>query len=382
MKRTVPPDSFGPLHRWRLVLGQASDRALGDGLDERGQAMDAALQWLYGRGGAGDGRDVQERNGGQGPSQLDVPAWIDQVHTLFPRETIERLERDAVERYQISEVVTNPEVLRRVRPSEALLRAVLRTKHLMNAEVLALARELVRRVVDELMARLRVELRVAFSGARDRRRRSSLKVASNFDFKTTLRRNLKHWDPDTRRIVIQEAFFHSRVRRHTEPWQVILLVDQSGSMVASVIHSAITAACLWSIPGVKPHLVAFDTAVVDLTDDVSDPVELLMKVQLGGGTDIARAMTYGAELVSAPRRAIVVLISDLYEGGSTATLVQEVRDLVAQGSRVLCLTALDADAVPSYDRALGQTLADCGAYVGAMTPGQLAGFVADAVHGR
>lgn len=374
--------TFRPLQRWRLVLGQASDRALGAGLDERGQAMDAALQWLYRRDGEGDTREVQERHGGDGPSQLDVPRWIDQIHSLFPRETIERLERDAVERYQIDEVVTNPEVLRRVQPSEALLRAVLRTKHLMNAEVLALARELVRRVVDDLLARLRTEVRVAFSGARDRRRSSSLKVASNFDFKTTLHHNLRRWDPEARRIVIERAFFHSRVRRHSEPWQVILLVDQSGSMVGSVIHSAITAACLWSIPGVKPHLVAFDTAVVDLTEDCADPVELLMKVQLGGGTDITLAVHYGAQLVDVPRRAIVVLISDLYEGKSAALLIDAVRGLVAQGSRVLCLTALDAEAVPSYDRVTAQALADVGAYVGAMTPGELAHFVADAVHGR
>jgi len=348
--------------------------------------MDAALTWLYRRDAEGEseggGRELQERQGGDGQAQLDVPAWIDQIHTLFPRETIERLERDAVERYALHEVVTNPEVLRRVQPSAALLRAVLRTKHLMNAEVLALARELVRRVVAELLARLRPEVRQAFSGTLDRRRRSPLRVSSNFDFKTTLAHNLRRWDPLRQRLVIERVFFHSRVRRHSEQWQLILLVDQSGSMVGSVIHAAVTAACLWSIPGVKPHLVAFDTAVVDLTDDVTDPVELLMKVQLGGGTDIGLAATYGAQLVTAPRRAIVVIISDLYEGPAPTTLVSEVQALVAQGTRVLCLTALDGDATPSYDRALGQVLANAGAFVGAMTPGELARFVADAVAKR
>ena len=207
-------------------------------------------------------------------------------------------------------------------------------------------------------------------------------MARNFDFKATLRRNLEHFDPAARRIVLEQAQFFGRVRRHTDSWQIILLVDQSGSMVSSVIHSAVTAACLWSIPGVRPHLVAFDTAVVDLTSDVSDPVELLMKVQLGGGTDIASAVAYAAQLIEAPRRTIVALITDFFEGGYPGRLVEEVRSLVQQGTLVLGLAALDPDANPSYDRDTAQKLANVGARVGAMTPAELAQFVADAIRGR
>lgn len=371
-------DVFG---RWRLVLGAAAGQQLGGQAAEEA-AMDAALAWLYDREAEREDRDVRARQGGLGGSVLEVPEWIDQVHQLFPKETIERLERDAVERYEINEVVTRPEVLRRVEPSESLLRAVLRTKHLMNPEVLALARELVRRVVEDLVARLKPEVRAAFSGTVDRRRSSPAKIASNFDFKRTLRHNLKRWDPALGRVVIERPFFHSRVQRHTEKWQIILLVDQSGSMVSSVIHSAVTAACLWSIPGVSPHLVAFDTSVVDLTSEVTDPVELLMKVQLGGGTDIGKAVAYGAQLVTAPRRAIVVLVTDFYEGSEPGRLLAEVRGLVGQGTLVLGLAALDPDATPAYDRGLAQRLADLGAHVGAMTPGELAKFVADKVAGR
>jgi Mg-chelatase subunit ChlD len=195
----------------------------------------------------------------------------------------------------------------------------------------------------------------------------------------TLRANLGHYRPDERRLYIETPHFFSRTRKHVEQWQVILLVDQSGSMVDSVIHSAVTAACLWGLPGVRTHLVAFDTEVVDLTSDVDDPVELLMKVQLGGGTDIGRAVRYGAGLIEQPRRAIVVLISDFYEGGSTSTLIRGVRELVDQGTKVLGLAALDAQATPAYDRDTAQRLADVGAAVGAMTPGELAAFVAERV---
>lgn len=378
-----------PLVRWRLVLGASAD-ALG-ALGANAAAMDAALEWLYGRDGELGERDIKGggRGGGTGkggerdasldPSALSVPDWINEVHRLFPKETIERLEQDAVERYQIDEVVTNAEVLERVQPSEALLGAVLRTKHLMNPAVLAAARKLVQRVVEELMKKLAREVKEAFGGTLDRRRRSMVKSARNFDFRRTLRENLRRWDPKRRQLVLEKAFFFARTKKHVDAWQVILLVDQSGSMVSSVIHSAITAACLWGLPGIKTHLVAFDTAVVDLTADVTDPVELLMKVQLGGGTDIQRAVQYAADIIEAPRRAIVVLISDFFEGGGEGMLVARVRALVGQGTLVLGLAALDENADPAFDRAMAQRLVDVGAHVGAMTPGELAQWIAERV---
>lgn len=371
--------ALDPLARWRLVLGEAAEGALGNSLDERGRAMDSTLEWLYGREGDLAEREVRSRQGGGGPSVLAVPEWISDVHSLFPKETIERLERDAVERYRIDEVVTRADVLSRIEPNETLLRAVLRTKHLMNPEVLAVARRIIERVVRDLMQKLQKEVRQAFSGALDRRRRSLLKSARNFDFRRTLKENLDHYSPTERRIAIERASFFSRTRRYTDRWQVILLVDQSGSMASSVIHSAVTAACLWGLPGIQTHLVAFDTAVVDLTQDVSDPVELLMRVQLGGGTDIQQAVAYAASLVEVPRRAIIVLITDFYEGGHPELLVRRVKELCAQGSQVLGLAALDRDAVPAYDRDCAQRLVDVGAHVGAMTPGELATWIAEKV---
>jgi len=373
---------LSPLQRWRLVLGEAAEGVVPGGLVGEAAGMDAALAWLYSREKGFVGRDVRERTGGLGPSQLAVPDWIEQIHRLFPAECIERLERDAVERYEISDVVTHPEVLRRVEPNEPLLRAVLRTKHLMNPEVLVLARKLVAKVFQQLMEKMRPQVREAFAGLINRHRRSRFAVARNFDFRATLRQNLSHYDVKSRRVLIERALFFARTQRHAEKWQVILLVDQSGSMVSSVIHSAVTAACLWSIPGIQPHLVAFDTQVVDLTADVTEPVELLMKVQLGGGTNIGQAVAYGAQLVDAPRRAVVVLISDFYEGGSSVQLLHEVRGLVAQGSIVLGLAALDAEAKPDYNRDMARKLVELGAHVGAMTPGELAQFIADKVKGR
>ncbi len=368
------------LERWRLVLGSAGDACMGGaGLSGEGEARDAALDWLYQRDGDLDRRDMR-RSAGLGGSTLSTVEWLDDIHRLFPKETIERLERDAVERYEIHEIVTDPAVLERIEPNATILKAVLRTKHLMNPEVLRLARRIVEQVVRELVEKMATEVRQSFSGARSRRP-SRLKRASSFDFHRTIRANLRHYRPEERRLYVETAHFFARTRRQLDRWQVILVVDQSGSMAGSVIHSAVTAACLWGLPGVRTHLVAFDTQVVDLTAEVDDPVELLMKVQLGGGTDIAKAVAYAAQLIEQPRRTIVALITDFYEGGDPNRLVRTVKALVEQGTYVLGLATLDEEANPLYDHDLAQRLADAGAQVGSMTPGELAGFLAERIVG-
>jgi Mg-chelatase subunit ChlD len=368
------------LVRWRLLLGKAAEAPLDAraGVSADDLAADATLSWLYDRGGDLADRDVRDRQGGLGGSSLAVPDWLSEVHRLFPKETIERIERDAVERYQIHEVVTNPEVLARVEPSETLLRAVLLTKHLMSPDVLAMARELAAKVVRKLIEKLARTVRRSFHGTRSRTR-SNVKIAKNFDARSTIRKNLGTYDRAARRLFIRTPLFVARTRKHLERWQIILLVDESGSMLGSVIHAAVTAACLWGLPSTKTHLCIFDTEVVDLTDRVTDPVEVLMKVQLGGGTNIGKAVGYAQGLVENPRRTIVVLITDFFEGASQAVLVSRVKALCDQGTTVLGLAALDEEANPAFDRDLARRLADVGAHVGAMTPGQLVAFLAEKV---
>jgi Mg-chelatase subunit ChlD len=362
--------------RWRLVLGDGSEEMLG-GLAEQWHGRAKALHFLYGRE-YGPGRNVRA-GGSLDPSSLTVPEWINQIHELFPRRTIERLEKDALERYQLDEIVTNPEVLRRATPNASLLKAVLHTKHLMNREVLAVARDLVRAVVDELMQRLAREIRAPFLGVADRRRRSTLRIAKNFDVHKTIRANLRHWDPAKRRLVLEAPQFFSRVRRHADRWKVIVLVDESGSMASSVIHAAVTAAIFVGLRMLRTHLVLFDTSVVDVTDHAGDPVETIMKVQLGGGTDIGGALSYAAGLVEDPRRTIIVLVSDFEEGAPEARLLHVAASLLESGVTLLGLAALDPEAQPRYDRHLAQRLVNLGAHVGAMTPGELAEWVASKV---
>ncbi|MFB7716944.1 VWA domain-containing protein [Nocardia sp. NPDC056100] len=366
------------LERWRLILGAPGNGVCGgSGLGAEAAGQDAALDWLYERDDDLDQRGIR-RTGGDGPSIVHAVDWLDDIHRLFPKATIERLERDAVQRYGLHDVLTDPGVLERLEPNAELLGAVLRTKHLMNPEVLRMARRIVEQVVRDLMERMAAEIRVCFTGTRSRRP-SRIPRAADFDFPKTVRANLAHYRPEEQRLYVETAHFRARTRKHMDNWQVILLVDQSGSMASSVIHSAVTAACLWNLPGIKTHLVAFDTDVVDLTRDADDPVELLMKVQLGGGTDIARAVSYAAQLVEQPRRTIIALISDFYEGGDPGALIRTSAALVAEGVIMLGLAALDEQSDPAYDRETGQRLADVGVHMGAMTPGELAGFIAEAI---
>jgi Mg-chelatase subunit ChlD len=366
--------------RWRLVMGSGAEETCG-GLGGTEADQDVCLDFLYNReyGGRRNVRGQGERRGGLEDSALTVPDWINHIHELFPKRTIERLEKDALERYRLEEMVTNPQVLQRAQPSQTLLKAVMRTKHLMNQEVLAMARDLVRKVVEELMEKLAREIQSAFTGSIDRRRRSFVKVAKNFDVETTLRRNLKHYDPSGKKIVIETPYFFSRIRRHTDKWQIIILVDESGSMLDSVVHSAVTAAVFFGLKTLRTHLCIFDTQVVDLTESCTDPVETLMKVQLGGGTDIAHALEYAAKLVDNPRRCIVILITDFFEGGSLTHLFSTAKSLIESGVTLLGLAALDNTAEPTYDKNVAGQLVQLGGHVGAMTPGELAAWVAEKV---
>jgi hypothetical protein len=365
--------------RWRLILGSEAESACGE-LDGQDADRDAALEYLYGREGQGRNRRTGTKGAGKGsldPSNLTTPDWINAVHSLFPQRTIERIEKDALERYQLQELVTNVDLLKRAEPNMTLLKAVLHTKHLMSQEVLAIAREMARKVVDQLMEKLARPIQSVFLGAVDRRKRSTLRIAKNFDAQTTIRRNLQHYDPEGRKLFIRIPYFYSRIRRHTDKWQIIILVDESGSMASSVIHSAVTAAIFFGIKTLRTHLVLFDTSIVDVSADCSDPVETIMKVQLGGGTDIGQAVCYAESLIENPRRAIVVLITDFYEGAPIHVLFATCKRLIEQGTLLLGLAALDADANPRYDHATAGAIAGLGAHVGAMTPGELAEWVAE-----
>lgn len=355
------------LSRWRLVLGRYAKRALPLPPDRVEARAEAALDYLYGREYAGRG----VRHGSLDPSQLTVPRWLSEVRELFGGETAEIIERHALERYGMTELITDPDVLARLQPNMDLLRAILTFRGQMEGPVLETARRIIRDVVEDLKRRLEQQVRRTLSGRRNRLRHSPLRIAQNFDWRGTIRRNLKHWDRDTQRLIVEDVRFFSRVERRI-PWDVIIAVDQSGSMVDSVIHSAVVAGILAGLPAVRIKLILFDTSVVDLSDHADDPVEVMMSVQLGGGTNIGQAVAYAETLIERPSRSVFILVSDFYEGGSPKVLISNVRRLAEAGVTLLGLAALDERAQPSYDRQTAEQLAGAGMEIGALTPKGLA----------
>lgn len=358
------------LNRWRLVLGRNAEGAM-PLTSARLSRMDDALDFLYSREA---GEDV--RQGGSEASNPTVAHWLSEVRTLFPQETAEILQRHALDRYQLTELLADREVLERLEPNQALLETVLSLKHMMKGPVLDTARRIVDKVVKELTEKMEQEVRRSSLGKLDRSSRSPVRSIRNLDFKRTIRENLAHYDRENQRIMLEKVHFNGRIKRYN-PWQVVIAVDESGSMLSSIIHSAVMAGIFAKMPMLQTKLVIFDTSVVDLSGFADDPVQALMSIQLGGGTDIAGALRYCESLITKPHRTMVVLISDLCEGGPRQNLYGVCRDIIESGAKLVALTSLDENAVPAYDRAVAQNLADLGAWVGAMTPARLADFMAN-----
>jgi len=367
-------DDVSMLNRWRLVLGRDSAKQIpGEGMPVSFMEMEDLLEFLYSREkNDGDGSSMLQA--GSGGSNLTVASWITKIRQLFPKQTVEVLERHALERYEMIELLNDKEVLERLEPNMDLLKTIMQLSHMMHGDVLETARRIVRKVADDLTRKLETQVRAAISGAKSRSNSNPVRTIRNLDFRQTIRRNLKNYDPESKRLVLDKVYFHGRVRRFNS-WRVIICVDESGSMLSSVIHSAIMAGIFARMPMLDTRLVIFDTQVVDLSGYSDDPVETLMSVQLGGGTDIAGALGYCRTLVEMPYRTMLVLVSDLCEGGSRQKLFSHSTALIESGVKFIALTALDTDANSCYDRSVAQRLANMGAHVGAMTPEHLAEWV-------
>ncbi len=363
------------INRWRLLLGKYADEdlALSNSVFEE---MDSLLEFLYGReysesrGIRGEG----DRVGGEGPSLLEVPNWIQKVRKLFPKETVEVLEKHALQKYNLKELLADAKILEKLEPNLTLMKSILQIKHLMNNEVLDAARKVVHKVVEEIRKQLETSVRNAILGKIDRKSSGFLKGSRNLDLKKTIHKNLKNYDRENQQLCVEQVYYFRNIRNFI-PWRIVLVIDQSGSMLDSVIHSAVMAGIFAGLPALKVSLVVFDTEVVDLSEYVSDPVEILMQVQLGGGTYIHKALQYGYSLIQHPARTIFILLSDLYEGCPPASMYKWTADIIESGAKMIVLTALDQTAEPNYDKKAGETMAQLGADVAAITPEKLGQWI-------
>ncbi|MEI7088466.1 VWA domain-containing protein [Pectobacterium versatile] len=364
--------------RWRLILGHYADEALGKAaFDAHDLKVERTLDYLYRREYQRRGlKQEGGRHGSLDQSQLTAVNWLNQARKLFPNSTFERMQSQAIERYEISHLFNDPQALQAMEPTPALAKALLSLRGRMNEETREAVRDIIRKVVDEILRTLRPTFTNALTGRRNRFRRSPIPSSQNFDWRATIAANLKHFDREKNRLVIETPHFNSRMQRHM-PWDVILCVDQSASMSSSVMYAAVCASILAALPAVRVSLIVFDTQVVDLSHLAHDPVDVLMTVQLGGGTNIAKAMQYCEQQVQNPKRTIVTLISDFEEGGALNRLLSCVQRMHSQQITLLGLAALDDAAQPVYDTAIGQKLADRGMHVAALTPEHFAQWLAE-----
>ncbi len=369
------------LRRWRLVLGGGSDDTAdgtGTRLGPDDRRLDAALAALYdGGGGEGNG----PRTGGLGGSAPQVARWLGDIRQYFPTSVVQVMQRDAVERLGLTQLLLEPELLAAVEPDVHLVGTLLSLKGVLPEQTKETARAVVRTVVTELERRLADRMRAAVTGALDRSARTRRPRPADIDLARTIRANLRHFSPDLGTIVPERLVGHGR-RRHSVQRDVILAVDQSGSMAESVVYAGLFGAVLASMPALRTRFVAFDTAVADLTDELGDPVELLFGTQLGGGTDINRAVAYCQSLVTRPTETLLVLISDLYEGGARAELLRRVAALVGAGVQVVTLLALSDSGAPSYDHDNAAALAALGVPAFACTPELFPDLMAAAIRGE
>lgn len=362
--RDLSDEERSLLNRWRLVLGKSAEqRGIGfsPGAGEHERAEEA-LSFLY---------QADDRGAGSGASALNVPRWIDAVNELFPRQAKEVLERELVQRKGIHQILEQPELLERIEPNVELVKTLLTHKDLLTPKTRVLARKVIDKVVAELKKKLEVRVEQAIVGAVRRDKHSPRRVFRNLDLRTTLRRNLKNWNEERQKLFIDRVFFYA-AERNKRPWHVIVCVDQSGSMLESAIFSAVMASIFAELPGLKTSLVLFDTQIVDLSDKVGEPVDVLLSVQLGGGTDITRALEYCTGLVREPARTILVLITDFYEGRPEQDLVRVVRKFVDANVRMVGLGALGYDAQPQYNRQTAGKLRKEGMDILVCTPERLA----------
>ncbi|MDR1450032.1 MAG: VWA domain-containing protein [Propionibacteriaceae bacterium] len=362
--------------RWRLVLGRYADRQLPAAAADA--ALDATLGYLYDHEYVARGHRHAKGGGGSlDPSALTALTWLSQARGLFPASTLERMERDAVTRYGLDDLLSDPKTVDALEASPALAKALLRCRGKLNPATAAGVRRVIARAVADILARLRPVFSTSLTGSRLRSQRSRHASSHNFDWRRTIAANLSHVDPETGRMLVEEVRFMARQRRRNLQWQIIILVDQSGSMADSVLHSAVSAAILAGLPGLSVRLILFDTSIADVSHLAADPVEVLMTAQLGGGTDIAQALAYAAQQVRQPSRTVVALISDFEEGGSVSALLAVTRGLAASGVRLLGLASLSDEGEPWYDHGVAARLAAAGMEIAAMTPDRFAEWLAE-----
>lgn len=364
------------MKKWRLILGESAESAFseqgftGSSLSVEERLMDEVLQALY-EGDQQLGRSIK------------LSKWLGDVRALFPSDIVSVIQQDAIEKRGLTQLLFEPETLKSVTPSIEMVATLMALKGHIPEQTKETARELIATVVEEIKSRLENDIQQAVKGALNRNQRTPLgSGAQSIDWKYTIQRNLKNYDRERKVVIPERFYFYERERKSTN-WTIILDIDQSGSMADSVIYASIIGSIFASLPALNTHVIAFDTEVVDLTEQCQDdPVDMLFGIQLGGGTDINRSLGYCKPLIENPDKTIFILISDLYENGNEAAMMRKMKELKEDGVKVISLLALSDDGVPSYDERNARRLASMGIPCFGCSPQLLPELIEQALKGE
>ena len=361
MESVTKKDIKQSMTRWRLILGQDSEDRFekmgGGGLSGEMDMMDQALAAIYnlnspgsfGTGGAGAGR---------GPSNPQITRWLGDVRSLFDPELVKIIQGDAMTRCGLKQLIFEPELLENLEPDVNLASTILMLKDQIPKRSKESVREFIKKIVEEINRLLEQDIRRAVTAAVNKRKHSPIPSAAALDYKMTIQRNLKHYNQELKTIVPEHFYFFDRTSTTAaNKWNVILDIDQSGSMGESVIYSSIISCILASMSSISTRIVAFDTNIVDLTEKSDDPVDLLFGFQLGGGTNIDQSVAYCEKFIENPKKTLFFLITDLEEGGNRAALLRRLGELKEAGVTLVCLLALAEGGRPYYDTQMAQKVA-------------------------
>ena len=376
MPKTVDQEQ---LKRWRLILGQHAQESLGKmggvggcQLSAEQTGMDEALAAIYDEtSGEGEGQRGRQRSAGLGPSAPNLAKWLGDIRSYFKEDVVTVIQNDAIEKRGLTQLLFEPEMLKNVEPNPQLVGTLMSLKGRIPERTKETARMVVRAVVDKIKRLLEQRIRQAVLGALNRKEHSPIPNAATIDWKWTIGRNLKNYQPSLGTIVPEKVYFYSRAQRSNN-WTVIVCMDQSGSMAESVVYGSVTGSIFASLPALNTRVVAFDTEIVDLTEQCgNDPVDMIFGVQLGGGTDINKAVAYCEKFITDPSQTIFFLISDLIEGGNQSQLIRRMHEMVASGVRVITLLALSDSGIPTFDQQVARKLSEGGVPCFGCTPNKL-----------
>lgn len=355
------------LQKWRLILGKKSSPSQEIELEEEAKSIDNVLEALY----------DSDRKAGLGRSSPNVNRWLGDIRKYFPAPVVQVMQKDALDKLGMKQMLMEPELLEAIQPDVELVGTILSLNKVLPQKTKDTAREVVRKVVKELEKRLKQPMRVAIHGALNKAVRNRRPKFNEIDWHKTIRANLRNYQEDLGTIIPEHLIGYGKKSKSLK--QIILCVDESGSMATSVVYAGVFAAVIASLRSIKTNIVVFDTEVVDLSKELEDPVELLFGTQLGGGTDINKALSYIEHLVNSPRDTILVLISDLYEGGNENAMLSRLRALKGAGVQVITLLALNDKGAPMYDKNIAAQVAAMDIPVFACTPNQFPSLMASAI---